>query len=78
MPVAPVTNIRYDLGLQDAPDAIVKRVQIRAPCRPVTTSIGFRPPRSLPSNWLARYLIFRSEECGMNTWGKVALIRFGP
>ena len=32
------------LGLQDAPDAIVKRVQIRAPCRPVTTSIGFRPP----------------------------------
>ena len=32
------------LGLQDAPDAIVKRVQIRAPCRPVTTSTGFRPP----------------------------------
>ena len=33
------------LGLhQDAPDAIVKRVQIRAPCRQVTTSIGFRPP----------------------------------
>ena len=35
--------MEYTLA-QDAPDAIVKRVQIRAPCRPVTTSIGFRPP----------------------------------
>ena len=35
--------MEYTLA-QDAPDAIVKRVQIRAPCRPVTTSTGFRPP----------------------------------